>query len=139
MASNLCTKCGAAWNGETGKHPCAGGGKCDIPAAGELNKEKLKAAAALRALTQQPAPQILFPGDARPEGGGAFYGVSLGAPMTDEQRLERFIENGHDARLLSDRSIVVRLGNGRWYRVAGGDFRSPSLIECSEQPPEAGL
>lgn len=32
-ASNLCTKCGAAWNGETGKYPCAGGGKCDIPAA----------------------------------------------------------------------------------------------------------
>lgn len=33
MASNLCTKCGAAWNGETGKYPCAGGGQCDIPAA----------------------------------------------------------------------------------------------------------
>jgi len=59
--------------------------------------------------------------------------------MTDEQRVEQFISHGHDARLLSDRRIVIRLGNGRWFRVVGGDFRSPSLLECSEQPPEPGM
>lgn len=70
----------------------------------------------------------------------AFAELALAiALMTDEERLEQFIAQGHDARLLSDRRIVVRLGNGRWFRVAGGDFRSPSLIECSEQPPEPGL
>jgi hypothetical protein len=58
------------------------------------------------------------------------------AQMTDEQRVEQFISHGHDARLLSDRRIVIRLGNGRWFRVVGGDFRSPSLLECAEQPPE---
>lgn len=31
--SNLCTKCGVAWNAETGKYPCPKGGKCEIPAA----------------------------------------------------------------------------------------------------------
>lgn len=61
------------------------------------------------------------------------------AETTDEQRVEQLVAHGHDARLLSDRRIVVRLGNGRWFRVVGGDLRSPSLLECSEQPPEAGL
>jgi len=66
-------------------------------------------------------------------------GDPFGGAPTDEQRVEQLIAHGHEARLLRDRRIVVRLGNGRWYRVVGGDLRSPSLLECSEQPPEAGL
>lgn len=75
-----------------------------------------------------------------PQAAAAVVRVALGlGQMTDEQRIEQLIAHGHDARLLSDRRIVVRLGNGRWYHVVGGDFRSPSLLACSEQPPEPGL
>lgn len=93
MASNLCTKCGAAWNGETGKYPCAGGGQCDIPAARRNS--------------------------------GAVRAVSV---MTDAQRVDQLRAHGHDAHLLADRRIVLKL-NERWYRVAGGDFVHPSIIE----------
>lgn len=48
--------------------------------------------------------------------------------MTDEQRVSEFRAHGHDAHLLRDRRIVLRL-NGQWYRVVGGDFRYPSLLQ----------
>ncbi len=47
--------------------------------------------------------------------------------MTDVQRIARFRSHGYDARLLPDRRIVILL-NGLWWRVAGGDFRHPTLI-----------
>lgn len=56
--------------------------------------------------------------------------VVLGAlvTMTDAQRVAKLRANGHDAYALPDGRIVLRL-NGRVYRVVGGDFVSPSLLQ----------
>lgn len=54
--------------------------------------------------------------------------VGLLATMTDEQRVAALRANGHDAHLLRDRRIVLRL-HGRVYRVVGGDFVRPSLMQ----------
>lgn len=48
--------------------------------------------------------------------------------MTDGQRVAQLRAHGHDAHVLPDRRIVLKL-HGRWYRVAGGDFVHPSIIE----------
>lgn len=55
--------------------------------------------------------------------------------MDDEQRLAAFKAHGHDVRLLRDGRFVLRL-NGKWFRVAGGDFAHPSLIELPPPPLE---
>ncbi len=50
------------------------------------------------------------------------------AVMTDEQRVAELRANGHDAHVLPDRRIVLKL-HGRLFRVVGGDFVHPSLME----------
>lgn len=48
--------------------------------------------------------------------------------MEDAERVAALRANGHDAHLLPDRRIVIRL-EGKCFRVVGGDFRHPSLLE----------
>lgn len=55
--------------------------------------------------------------------------------MDDRERLAAFRAHGHDVHLLSDGRFVLKL-NGRWFRVAGGDFVSPSLIGLPAAPLE---
>lgn len=47
--------------------------------------------------------------------------------MDDAQRVKALRAHGHDAHLLTDGRLVVQLRE-RWYRVVGGDLRSPSLL-----------
>jgi len=56
--------------------------------------------------------------------------------MTDADRVAALRANGHDAHLLPNGRIVLRL-NGQWFRVAGGDFRHPSLLQVSKSESEA--
>ena len=56
--------------------------------------------------------------------------------MTDEQRVAALCSNGHDAHLLRDGRIVLRL-NGHVWRVVGGDFVRPSLMRID--PPALEL
>lgn len=58
--------------------------------------------------------------------------------MTDDERIAALRANGHDARLLTDGRIVVFL-EGLWFRVAGGDFKHPSLIQTEVKPSDFGL
>ncbi len=51
--------------------------------------------------------------------------------MTDAERIAKMRAYGHDAHLLPDRRIVIRL-HDRWYRVVGGDLRSPSLLALQD-------
>jgi hypothetical protein len=51
--------------------------------------------------------------------------------MDDTQRIAELRKNGHRARLMRDGRIVVRMPNGQWWRVVGGDFVHPSLMAGS--------
>lgn len=41
----------------------------------------------------RPAPQILFPSDVPPDGGGSFYGVSVGPQMEQRERFARLLRS----------------------------------------------
>lgn len=58
--------------------------------------------------------------------------------MTDSERVEQLRSNGHDARLLPDRRIVIYHG-GNWHRVVGGDLKHPTLMQCELKPSDFGL
>lgn len=50
--------------------------------------------------------------------------------MSDAERIERLRAHGHDAFLSTSRAILIRSKDGRRvYRVVGGDFKHPSLLQ----------
>jgi hypothetical protein len=150
--SQRCVKCGEAWRADTGKAPCAAGGQCEIPAARKVNY----VARCAICLDTSPHCACSRQGNGYWAPGSSSRAAEAAAgkpcaclicldaakrgvetdqvaefpplPMTDEQRVAALCANGHDAHLLRDRRIVLRL-HGRVYRVVGGDFVRPSLMQ----------